>query len=251
MNYRIYRLKPVEMMEALCLYFLMTGAVAFFFYRSLIAFLILCPGVFFFLKYFGDRKKKERLKALKEEFSETLRCVGSGMNAGLSMENAFLSALDDIKLFYGENSLMAEEIIKIRKGLEVNIPLEESIKDLAVRSGDEDIAAFSDVLECAKRYGGNVTEVLRATSDGIRGKICVDKEIELLIAEKKLELRMMEVMPFFILIYLGVTSVGYFDVLYAGIPGRIFMTVCLAVYIAAIVLAEKTVLSGLSMGAHR
>ena len=72
-----------------------------------------------------------------------------------------------------------------------------------------------------------------------------------LIAEKKLELRMMEVMPFFILIYLGITSVGYFDVLYEGIPGRVFMTVCLAVYIASVILAEKTVLSGLTMRSRR
>lgn len=251
MNYQVYRLSLKETAKALCLYLLLSGAVAFFFYRSWIVFGILGPGVFRFLRFYEDRKKKQRLKALKEEFSETLRCVGGGMNAGLSMENAFLSAYDDIKLFYGDESLMAEEIIKIRKGLEVNIPLEESIKDLAVRSGDEDIAAFSDVLECAKRYGGNVTEVLRATADGIRGKICVDKEIELLIAEKKLELRMMEVMPFFILIYLGITSVGYFDVLYEGIPGRVFMTVCLAVYIASVILAEKTVLSGLTMRSRR
>ena len=247
MNYRVYRLSLREYVKAFFMYLISDAAIAFFFYRSFTFFLVLLPGFYFFVRFYSGRKKNERLKRLKEEFGETLRSVSGSMNAGLSMENAFLSALDDMKLFYGEESLMAEEIVKIRKGLEMNISLEELIQDLADRSGDRDIAAFSDVLECAKRYGGNVTEVLRATADGVREKICVDKEIELLIAEKKLELRMMEVMPFFILIYLGVTSVGYFDVLYAGFAGRAFMTACLLVYAGAVLLAEKTVLAGLTV----
>lgn len=241
MNYKEYRMSVNEIVKAVIIYAVIDGVAAYFFYRSLIVFFFLMPGVIPFMKLYRERLKGRRLKLLKEEFAETLRAVSAGLTAGYSLENAFLEAHRDMRMFYGEKSLMADEIVKIRKGLGVNITLEDLIKDLSERSGDEDIAAFSDVLFCAKRYGGNVTEVLRTTSESVREKICVDKEIELTIAEKKLELRMMEVLPFFILLYLRITSVGYFDRLYEGLLGRVIMTACMAVYIGAALFAERLI----------
>ncbi|MCR5279974.1 MAG: hypothetical protein K6E19_11090 [Lachnospiraceae bacterium] len=239
MDYKVYKPNASEIIKAVTIYVCVAAAAAYFFYRSYKVFLIMLPGFALFYRFYVKMLGARRLKKLKEEFAEMLRAVSAGMNAGYSMENAFLEARKDMEMFYGKESMMAGEIIKIRKGLEVNMTLEELIKDIAVRSGDEDIAAFSDVLGCAKRYGGNVTEVLGTAAETIRGKICVDKEIELIIAEKKLELRMMEVLPFFILMYLRITSVGYFDCLYSGITGRVFMTVCLVLYVTAAYFAEK------------
>ncbi len=239
MNYIEYKPGIYEILTAAAIYAGLDAAVSYFFYRSFIAFFVLLPGFVLFYKRFLRIKQQERLRRLSEEFAETLYSVSNGMNAGYSMENAFLGAYRDLKLFYRDKSIMAGEILIIRKGLGVNMTLEDLIDDLAKRSGEENIAAFSDVLKCAKRYGGNVTEVLRTTAEGVREKIRVDKEIKLLITEKKLELRMMEVLPFFILMYLGITSVGYFDVLYEGLFGRIFMTACLFVYGFAVFMAEK------------
>ena len=239
MDYRVYRPGIGDVVRAVISYCILAGAAAYFFYRSWRVFLILLPGFAGFLYLWLKSLRDKRLRQLKQEFAETLKAVSAGMNAGYSMENAFLEAHRDMVMFYGKDCMMAGEIIKIRKGLEVNMTLEELIKDLSERSGDEDIAAFSDVLECAKRYGGNVTEVLETTAETIREKICVDKEIELIMAEKKLELRMMEVLPFFILVYLRITSVGYFDCLYEGVTGRVFMSVCLVLFTGAVLLGEQ------------
>lgn len=239
MDYRAYRPTPAEILRGMGIYILTSGAVAYFFYGSVKVFLGLIPGSALFFIFYLRRLKDRRSRELKNQFSEMLKAVSAGMNAGYSLENSFLEAYRDMEMFFGKDSMISGEILKIRKGLEINMTLEDLIKDLAERSGDEDIAAFSDVLGCAKRYGGNVTEVLETTAETIREKICVDKEIELIIAEKKLELRMMEVLPFFILIYLRITSVGYFDCLYSGAAGRIFMSVCLVIFAGAAVLGEK------------
>ena len=197
------------------------------------------PGAVLFMKYYRNSLKEKRHKKLLEEFSETLNSISINLKAGYSIENAFLEAHKDIKLFYGEKSLMAEEILRIRRGLEMNLTLEELVENLAKRSGAEEIEMFSDVLKSAKRNGGNITEVLTDTADRIRESICVDAEIENLMAEKKLEFRIMAVMPFVILIYLNITSVGYFDVLYEGIFGRAFMTTALITFGAALMLGQK------------
>ena len=239
MDYKTYELSKTEYLKGALIYVSICAIVAYFFYRSVVVFMVLLPGFVFFGRIYKNYLNGKRKKKLLEEFSETLNSVSVNMRAGYSIENAFLEAYKDIKLFYGKESLMGEEILRIRRGLEINITLEELVDNLSNRSGAEEIEMFSDVLKSAKRNGGNITEVLADTASRIRESICVDAEIETIMAEKKLELRIMEGMPFIILLYLNITSVGYFDVLYEGIFGRVFMTAALIVYVAALMLGRK------------
>ncbi len=239
MDYLKYDLSKKEWAMAIGIYALGILAISYFFYRSWVVFLLLSPGFYLFFKYYKNMLIKKRKKKLVEEFSEVLFSVSVNIKAGYSVENAFLEAYKDIKLFYGENSLMADEIMRIKKGMEINITLEDLIEDLAKRSHEKDILLFSEVCKSAKRNGGNITEVLLNTAERIRGGINVDKEIDTLLSEKKLELRIMEIMPFFIMMYLEVTSVGYFNVLYQDYKGRILMTACLLGYMGAVYVGKR------------
>lgn len=239
MKYENYRLNGFEWILGIVIYAAGDGAIAFFFYRSVYVFPILFIFFPLFILFYKKKLINKRKKKLLDEFSEVLYSVSISMKAGYSIENAFVEAYRDICLFYGKNSLMAEEIKRIEKGLEINITLEELIEDFAKRSGEKDIILFSEVCKSAKRNGGNTAEVLLNTADRIRRGIYVEKEIETILSEKKLEMRIMEVMPFFILGYLEVTSVGYFSVCYESISGRIFMTIALLVYIISILLGQR------------
>lgn len=239
MDYNNISLKMKDWAIAFVIFSGGCGIFAFFYYRSIIVFFIALLLFPVFIRFYKKLLIKRRKEKLVEEFSETLFSVSLNLKAGYSVENAFVEAYKDITLFYGEESLMAEEIIRIRKGLEINITLEDLIEDLAIRSKEEDIVLFSDVCKCAKRNGGNISEVLISTAEKIRDSICVSREITTFIQEKKLELRIMEVMPYCILLYLEIASSGYFDPLYEGIKGRIFMTAALMIYISAVVIGEK------------
>lgn len=238
MNYSDYMMNKKERVMACGQYLILCILISFFFYRSYIAFFIFLPGVFFYNSFYKKRLLIKRKKQLSIEFVQTLYSVSSGIKAGLSVENAFMEAGEEMLLFYGDSSLMAMEIKAIKSGLRLNISIEELLEDLGARSNDEDIILFSEVLRCAKRNGGNIREVLSETADRIQERIYIDNEINLLISEKKLELRIMEVVPFFILIYLDITSRGYFDILYGNIRGTVVMTICLFAYLAAVLIAE-------------
>jgi len=241
MDYSKYEFSKKEIAVGLFVYSVFCATVAYFFYRAAIVFFILLPGSYVFFEYYRKRLIDKRKKKLSKEFSQTLYSVISSLRAGYSIENAFIEAGRDVVLFYGEDSLMALEIDKIKSGLEMNFNLEDLVDNLGSRSKDDEIMLFADVFKCAKRNGGNITEVLSETADRIQERICIDTEIDLMISEKKLELRIMEIMPFFILVYLDLTSRGYFDILYSEFRGRLVMTGCLAVYAAAVVIAEKIV----------
>ena len=69
----------------------------------------------------------------------------------------------------------------------------------------------------------------------------VEKEIDVLISSKRLEAGIMNVVPFFIIFYISITSNGFFDPLYHNVVGVILMTICMVVYFAAYLLSQKIV----------
>ena len=144
-------------------------------------------------------------------------------------------------MLYGKESHICKELNYIAKGLDNNIVLEKLLYDFAMRSHIQDIIQFADVFMIAKRSGGNMTEILSETADTIEQKISVDKEIQVLVSSKKMEQKIMNVIPFIIIFYIELTSKGFFNSLYHNLIGVVVMTVCLAVYLAAIMISGKLV----------
>ena len=66
-----------------------------------------------------------------------------------------------------------------------------------------------------------------------------EKEIEVLLSARKLEQKIMNAMPFLIMLYVNLTSPGYFDKLYHSLAGTAVMTLCLGVYLGAYILSRK------------
>lgn len=220
---------------------LILAVIAYFFYHSVWACLFLSPIFFIFLK----EKKKELIKIRRHElnvqFKDAVLSVSANQRAGYSVENAFREAYKDMAMLYGTESCICREISHIIKGLDNNITLERMLYDLGVRSHVSDIMQFADVFMIAKRSGGNMTEILSDTADTIEQKITVDKEIQVLVSAKKMEQKIMNMVPFLIIIYIELTSKGFFDVLYHNLMGVLVMTVCLAVYLAAYVISRRLV----------
>lgn len=228
-----------------CLYFaegmLLVGIFAYFFYRSLWAYLLLMPFLFLFLK----RKKKElaerRRRELNTQFKDAVLSVSANQKAGYSVENSFKEAYRDMAMLYGEESPICRELYMIGRGLDNNVVLEKLLYDFGYRSHVQDIMQFAEVFLIAKRSGGNMTQILSETADTIEQKSAVDKEIEVLLSSRKMEQKIMNVIPFFIIFYINLTSKGFFDVLYHNPAGILIMTVCLAVYLAAFMISAKIV----------
>lgn len=216
-------------------------AIGYFFYRSLIACALLLPLFGFFMK----EKKKELSKKCRQElsaqFKDLVLSLSANMKAGYSVENALREAYRDMEPLYGTDSPIVYEIRLMIRGLENNVALEKLLYDLGVRSHVPDIMQFADVFLIAKKSGGNLTEILEKTAGVIEQKIETDKEIQLMISAKKMEQKIMNLVPFFIIFYIGTTSKGFFDVLYHNLVGIVVMTVCLVFYGAAWRLSRRIV----------
>ncbi len=213
--------------------------LAWFFYRSVWAVVLLIPlGIVYFRRCAANQSRKNR-QELTLQFKECILSVANSLRTGYALENAFLESREDIRLLYGERAAMYQELELIRRGLIMNLTLEELIGDLAERSGIEEIEQFSTILQIAKRGGGSVAQIIRTTSEVIGNKVETMQEMLTMLQGRRLEQNIMEIMPFGIAFYIGWAYPGYFAALYHNGMGILVMTVCLAVYVGAYFLGER------------
>ncbi|MBD2867776.1 type II secretion system F family protein [Paenibacillus sp. IB182493] len=166
-------------------------------------------------------KRQERLKL---QFKEALFSLTSSLAAGRSLENAFLSTLDDLKLLYPDprtELLLEFQIVRFR--LDNAEPIEYALRNFADRAHIEEIDQFVDALAACKRSGGDLLEVMKRTAAIIGEKLEIEQEIAVMVAQKRFEGKIMMAVPFVFLAFLGIAAPDYMAPLYAG-AGYLLLT---------------------------
>ena len=241
MRYDTYKMNIKETTACVLIWIAVSVFFSYFFYKSMLASIVLFLFFPLFLKYARSFLKQKRNWEMTLEFKELIRIVATNLQSGSSPENAFANAYRDMEKLYGRKSHITKECEIIVRGLENNIVLEELISSLGERSGREEISEFAEIFSIAKRSGGNLKEIISDTTEVIDSRIEMKREFRILISSKKFEHRIMCLIPFVILVYIGVTSPGYFDILYGNISGILIMSACLAVYTGAFLWGEHIV----------
>lgn len=210
-----------------------------FFYRSLWAVLPLGGiGILFFREQ--DRRKRDAcIRELTVQFKDCILSVAASLRAGYAVENAFLESREDMGLLYGDSALICRELDLIKKGLVINITLEELLANLAERSQSAEIVQFAQVFSIAKRNGGSIPEVIQSSAELIGQRVNAIQEMQTVLSGRRMEQNIMKLMPFGILAYVGFSYPGYFDSLYHNWQGAAIMSVCLILYLTAYVMGER------------
>lgn len=240
-DYSEYRFRAKEYVLYTAQGLLLVAVIGYFFYRSWAACIGLMPILIFFLREKRKELAKKQRQNLSVQFKDLILTVSANQKAGYSSENAFRESYRDMSMLYGEESVICTELRHIMAGLDNNIVLERLLYNLGMRSGLPDVVQFADVFMIAKRSGGNMTDILSKTAEIIEQKTETDKEIQLMVSAKKMEQKIMNVVPFLIIFYVGTTSKGFFDVLYHNSIGIVIMTVCLGFYLVAYLLSKRIV----------
>lgn len=218
---------------------LITGLFAFFFYRSVWAFLPMLPVGWLYLRRSRRHRCRRKNRELLVQFKECLLAVAASMRAGYAVENAFTDSMADMRSMFGEGCAMEQELKLLRQGLGNNVPLEALLAAMGQRRSLEEMQEFAEVFVIAKQNGGSIPVMIDAACSSISRRLAVEEEMETLLSARKLEQRVMNAMPFMIVWYVEISNPGYFDMLYGNLTGAALMTICLGVYLAAYVLSEK------------
>lgn len=213
----------------------------YFFYQSVWAIIPLsCIGIMYYRmeKKHLYQKKKEQAR---EQFKELMLVVSAGQKAGYSAENAFISSYDDMKALYGKDSSICKMIQILKSGRKNNISFTSLWNEIGQQLGIVEISEFAGVYEVSHKSSGNMAAVMEKTAAIIIQKMETENEIRVWLSARRLEQRIMNVMPFFIMLYVNVTSPGYFKGLYHSMQGIFIMSICLSIYLGAYALSVKMV----------
>lgn len=239
MDYRRYILTKIDKRNIFLCSLLFTIILAFLFYRSVWGMCCFPLVLLIFYKRKTEQGEEQQSQHLLDEFINGIRVLNTSIQAGLSMENAWREVQKELLVMYGETSLFFKEVKEMNHSAALNVPIEKLILGFAYRSGLEDIIIFAELFEYGKRSGGDWRRMIQEVTQHIQDKYDARKEIEVMIASKKLEQQVLNVIPLGILFFLQFSSWDYMCVLYHNLTGIVCMTICLAGYGAAFLLSER------------
>lgn len=196
-----------------------------------------------FLYVFRKRQKRncrqKRLRILREDFREVVAMLSSFLRAGYSAENAMEKACRQLMQRLGKEGDMAGILSRMLREIHMGESAEEVWLHFAREAPLEEIQDFGQIFSLSKRSGVSLPEVLQRVEAQLAQKLQTEAQIDTLIAGKRMEQRVMNLMPAGILVYICVTSGDMMQIMYTTITGRVVMTVCLAVYAGAFCLADR------------
>lgn len=220
---------------------LLTVVIAFLFYRSILGVFCGILIIPFWTKLMNQQKKASYHSRLLLEFKEYMLLIVSGLSAGYSLERAIKQSESELVKLYPKNSLLLPHVHVMNQKINMNVQLERAFLEFAKNTGLEEAESLADIISFAKRSGGDYGKHIKDTAVKIEESIQVKQEIETITTEKRLELKVMSVMPLLILSYITLTSGSFIAPLYENAIGVAIMTACLISYGLLIMLGRKII----------
>lgn len=177
----------------------------------------------------------------RTQFRDGLQILSSSLRAGYSVENAIRETEKGLRPLYAKESRIRTEFGRMVHELKMNRTAEQVLREMAGRVGQEDVESFVTVFATAKRTGGDSIAILKNTVKMIGDKMDTEREIQTMLAAKRLEFRVMCVIPLGMVFYMRLAFPEFLSVLYGSMTGVALMTVCLGIYGAAWWMGRKLI----------
>lgn len=199
--------------------------MAILLYNRIVVAPLLSPVGIYILR--GDKKKYKELMQhrLRLEFKEFIIMLSGSLNAGYSLEQGVRRAYEDMTK--EDFVMIPKELALMINGLGLNKDMDVLFMEMGHRCQEDSIIEFARLVATAKRYGGNINNLIDKTKKKLNDKLMVEKEIDTMISAKRLEGYIMMIMPFVIMAYMRFTNETYISLLYNEPVGIVVVTIAL------------------------
>lgn len=188
---------------------------------------------------YGTGVEKKKKQEFEKQFQECIMAVSTALRAGYSLENAFAESRNDMQIMFGTKSRIVQELREISGGLKNNLSMVKVLDEMGKRSESNAVKEFADIVKIAVQSGGNLVEIISSTADVMAQQKQMTEEIADVVSGKKMEGKIMSLIPFLLVFYVESSNPDYFLCLYHNLSGVLIMTVCLAVYLSAVIAMDK------------
>ena len=182
----------------------------------------------------------KRASELRRQFSDLLYSLSASVATGRQLPTAIMEANENLGFIYKADTPMMVELRYMSKCFAENCENEERIlSEFADRSNVEEIRNFIEVYLTCRAIGGDLQQVITNASHILMEKMSIERDIRVMISQKKFEGKIISIMPILVIVSMNLTSPGYLENLYHTLQGRMVMTVALLGIFASYVLTER------------
>ncbi len=215
--------------------------ILYAFYGTFITAPVFLPVWFLYMRdWIADTAGKKE-QQFRTQFRDSIQEMSAVLKTGYSVENAIREVSRELSSLYDKDTRIRKEYNRMAHQIDMKMPVAEVLEKFAERTGQEDVEDFVNVFAAAKKSGGDSIAIIKNAVRIISGKIDTEKEIQTMIASKKLEFDIMCIVPFAIILYMKITFGEFLSVLYGNAAGMIVMTICMCVYLAAYKIGRKII----------
>lgn len=215
------------------------GLTYIFYHSFLPGSLTLAPFLFLFFKWVTTALHEKQLRRIRREFQEFIQLLSGALRTGHSAENAMMEATKQLAMMEGETAYMVKALRMMLAKISLGESAEQVWMEFARQCELDEAKEFAKAFVLAKRSGASMPFILQKITHQLVLKVQTREQIETMLAGKRFEQKIMNLMPAGILLYMSITSPQLLAVLYETGTGKLIMTVCLLIYIGAYLLSEK------------
>ena len=188
-------------------------ATSLFTYSYLIAFGV-SLGVGYLPLLYVRMKKRGRMQKLEQQLPEGLDFLARALKAGHAFTGSVKLATENFE------DPLGTEFERTLDEINFGVSTDDALKNLLDRVDSKDMRYFVVSVILQRETGGNLAEVMESIAHIIRERFKFRDKVRVLSAEGKFSAVLLCVLPFLILVYLGVVNPTYLTVLFEDPVGQ-------------------------------
>jgi tight adherence protein B len=161
---------------------------------------------------------RRRLNRLDGQLADILSMLASSVRSGSSL----FQGLDRIAREAQEPS--RTEYLRVVRSISLGAPLDQALRDLAVRVPSEDMDMLVTAISIQQQTGGNLGHTLDLIATTVRERHRIQREIRALSAQQRFSSYMLAALPILLVILLFIISPHYIGRIFE--PGWILVLPC-------------------------
>lgn len=212
---------------AVLIFYFIEILVISFFFRNLIASLILATILLpITISKFANRSLSLQKERFANDLPNLLTLASGGLKSGLSVEQTF-----DAYSMQNESEL-AIQLRRTLREVQMGESLESSLNNLAIRMENTDLEWIVTALTIQKNVGGSLADIIDTVLETIRSRVDIRREVRTLSAEGRLSAIVLILLPISIFMFLVLTQKEYMAIYWTsplGIVVLIFVGILMSI----------------------
>ncbi|MGI8885628.1 MAG: type II secretion system F family protein [Gaiellaceae bacterium] len=171
----------------------------------------------FVTRFIVKGRVNKKRKAFREQFPDNLDVLAGALRAGHSLIGAMNVMMD------GAAEPFKSEFRRVLQDEQLGVPIDDALMVMSRRMDNPDVEQVAIVTRLQREAGGNTAEVLDRVVDNIRGRMELQRLVQVLTAQGRIARYILTAIPVFLLAFFLVANKPWLEPLWETTLGNVAM----------------------------